>query len=92
MGYTEFSDYWEPFANAQGPVGDYVKQLAPDRLQTEEEVRPSVRMVGLSPAIPLQFRCKFPCNSAAIPLLGGAGNFHAPTCKINDLAAAKFRC
>ncbi len=34
MEYDDFSDYWEPIANAQGPVGDYVKRLAPDRLDT----------------------------------------------------------
>jgi ubiquinone/menaquinone biosynthesis C-methylase UbiE len=34
MEYSEFSDYWEPIANAQGPVGDYVKRLPPDRLET----------------------------------------------------------
>jgi len=33
MEYAEFSDYWEPIANAQGPVGDYVKRLPPDRLE-----------------------------------------------------------
>ena len=27
MEYADFADYWEPIANAQGPVGDYVKQL-----------------------------------------------------------------
>jgi len=32
MGYTEFADYWEPIANAQGPVGDYVKGLLPEQL------------------------------------------------------------
>jgi hypothetical protein len=31
MKYAGFSDYWEPIANAQGPVGDYVKRLPPDR-------------------------------------------------------------
>lgn len=31
--YADFADYWAPIANAQGPVGDYVKQLAPDRLE-----------------------------------------------------------
>lgn len=33
--YADFADYWRPIANAQGPVGDYVKQLdsaALDRL------------------------------------------------------------
>ena len=33
--YDDFADYWQPIANAQGPVGDYVKGLAPpevDRL------------------------------------------------------------
>ncbi len=30
--YRDFADYWEPIENAQGPVGDYVKGLAPDRL------------------------------------------------------------
>jgi SAM-dependent methyltransferase len=32
MEYRDFADYWQPIANAQGPVGDYVKRLAPDRL------------------------------------------------------------
>jgi ubiquinone/menaquinone biosynthesis C-methylase UbiE len=27
MVYADFADYWEPIAHAQGPVGDYVKQL-----------------------------------------------------------------
>jgi SAM-dependent methyltransferase len=27
MDYTDFADYWQPIANAQGPVGDYVKRL-----------------------------------------------------------------
>jgi ubiquinone/menaquinone biosynthesis C-methylase UbiE len=34
MEYADFGDYWEPIANAQGPVGDYVKQLSRDRLET----------------------------------------------------------
>ncbi|MGC2201470.1 MAG: methyltransferase domain-containing protein, partial [Stellaceae bacterium] len=34
MEYRDFRDYWEPIANAQGPVGDYVKRLMPDRLDT----------------------------------------------------------
>jgi ubiquinone/menaquinone biosynthesis C-methylase UbiE len=34
MEYADFSDYWHPIANAQGPVGDYVKRLSPDRLDT----------------------------------------------------------
>ena len=32
--YRDFADYWEPIADAQGPVGDYVKSLPPDRLST----------------------------------------------------------
>ena len=32
--YRNFADYWEPIAAAQGPVGDYVKSLPPDRLST----------------------------------------------------------
>lgn len=32
MEYADFADYWQPIANAQGPVGDYVKRLAPDSL------------------------------------------------------------
>jgi SAM-dependent methyltransferase len=31
MHYVDFADYWQPIANAQGPVGDYVKRLPPDR-------------------------------------------------------------
>jgi hypothetical protein len=34
MEYADFDDYWEPIANAQGPVGDYVKRLPPKRLET----------------------------------------------------------
>jgi len=34
MDYVDFADYWEPIRNAQGPVGDYVKRLAPDRLHS----------------------------------------------------------
>ncbi len=34
MEYADFSDYWEPIANAQGPVGDDVKRLSPDHLET----------------------------------------------------------
>ncbi|HUC12433.1 MAG TPA: methyltransferase domain-containing protein [Stellaceae bacterium] len=32
MEYCDFADYWEPIRNAQGPVGDYVKGLPPERL------------------------------------------------------------
>jgi hypothetical protein len=34
MEYADFADYWDPIANAQGPVGDYVKRLPPERLET----------------------------------------------------------
>src|SRR5262249_31588497 len=39
MNYADFSDYWEPIRNAQGPVGDYVKGLPPDRLEALAEAR-----------------------------------------------------
>lgn len=32
MVYADFADYWEPIAHAQGPVGDYVKNLDPAAL------------------------------------------------------------
>ena len=32
MEYRDFADYWTPIENAQGPVGDYIKGLAPERL------------------------------------------------------------
>jgi SAM-dependent methyltransferase len=32
MVYADFADYWEPIASAQGPVGDYVRQLDPGSL------------------------------------------------------------
>jgi SAM-dependent methyltransferase len=32
MVYADFADYWEPIAQAQGPVGDYVKALDPAAL------------------------------------------------------------
>ena len=34
LEYRDFADYWEPIENAQGPVGDYVRQLPADRLAT----------------------------------------------------------
>jgi SAM-dependent methyltransferase len=34
MEYRDFRDYWEPIADAQGPVGDYVRRLRPDQLDT----------------------------------------------------------
>jgi len=33
MVYAGFDDYWRPIADAQGPVGDYVKRLPPARLR-----------------------------------------------------------
>ncbi len=33
MFYADFSDYWAPIADAQGPVGDYVKRLRPEQLE-----------------------------------------------------------
>lgn len=33
MRYASFADYWEPILAATGPVGDYVRRLAPDRLE-----------------------------------------------------------
>lgn len=33
MEYADFDDYWAPIADAQGPVGDYVKSLPTDRLE-----------------------------------------------------------
>ncbi|HEY3911463.1 MAG TPA: methyltransferase domain-containing protein [Stellaceae bacterium] len=32
--YRDFADYWKPIEAAQGPVGDYVKSLPPERLDT----------------------------------------------------------
>jgi ubiquinone/menaquinone biosynthesis C-methylase UbiE len=37
MTYRDFADYWGPIENAQGPVGDYVKSLPPDRLEAVAE-------------------------------------------------------
>jgi SAM-dependent methyltransferase len=34
MHYTSFEDYWQPILNAQGPVGDYISRLPPDRRRT----------------------------------------------------------
>jgi ubiquinone/menaquinone biosynthesis C-methylase UbiE len=34
MNYADFADYWQPIANAPGPVGDYIKRLSADRLET----------------------------------------------------------
>ncbi len=32
MVYADFADYWNPIANAQGPVGDYIKKLDSDAM------------------------------------------------------------
>ncbi|HUH86075.1 MAG TPA: class I SAM-dependent methyltransferase [Stellaceae bacterium] len=32
MRYADFADYWEPIREAQGPVGDYMKRLSPERV------------------------------------------------------------
>ncbi len=45
MEYRDFADYWEPIENAQGPVGDYVKGLAPERL---DRLAAAVRRAYLS--------------------------------------------
>ncbi len=37
MEYASFDDYWRPIADAQGPVGDYVKRLPPARLRALAE-------------------------------------------------------
>jgi SAM-dependent methyltransferase len=34
--YRDFADYWSPIRGAEGPVGDYVKRLPPDRLAALE--------------------------------------------------------
>jgi SAM-dependent methyltransferase len=34
--YRDFADYWEPIRGAEGPVGDYVKRLAPEGLAALE--------------------------------------------------------
>jgi SAM-dependent methyltransferase len=34
--YRDFADYWLPIRGAEGPVGDYVKRLPPDRLAALE--------------------------------------------------------
>ena len=47
MGYADFADYWEPIANAQGPVGDYVKRLLPEQL---DRLTASVRRAYLAGA------------------------------------------
>ncbi len=33
MDYADFADYWEPIADAQGPIGDYVKGLRPAQFE-----------------------------------------------------------
>jgi SAM-dependent methyltransferase len=33
MTYAGFADYWAPIADAQGPVGDYVRSVDPGRLE-----------------------------------------------------------
>lgn len=36
QAFQDFADYWQPIRAAQGPVGDYVKRLPPERLQLLE--------------------------------------------------------
>jgi SAM-dependent methyltransferase len=35
--YMDFADYWQPIAEAQGPVGDYVKRRSPAQLAALRE-------------------------------------------------------
>jgi len=48
MRYESFEDYWRPIADAQGPVGDYVKALPAERLE------------ALSAALERAYRCGRP--------------------------------
>jgi len=36
QAYRDFQDYWQPIRGAEGPVGDYIKRLSPDRLAALE--------------------------------------------------------
>jgi len=44
--YRDFDDYWEPIRGAQGPVGDYVKRLTPERLAALEAAVRQAYLVG----------------------------------------------
>jgi SAM-dependent methyltransferase len=46
MVYANFADYWEPIANAQGPVGDYVKGLAKKALAALEAALARAYLAG----------------------------------------------
>jgi SAM-dependent methyltransferase len=37
LHYVDFADYWQPIAEAQGPVGDYVNRLPSERLAALRE-------------------------------------------------------
>jgi len=45
IDYSDFADYWEPIANAQGPVGDYMRQLDEGR---RDRLAEAVRRAYLS--------------------------------------------
>ncbi|MGC2199075.1 MAG: hypothetical protein WA633_02855, partial [Stellaceae bacterium] len=47
MKYTDFDDYWGPIGSAQGPVGDYVKGLPPDRLDTLAQAVRAAYLAGV---------------------------------------------
>jgi SAM-dependent methyltransferase len=44
--YDDFADYWQPIAGAQGPVGDYVKNLDPAALSALAAVVESAYLSG----------------------------------------------
>jgi hypothetical protein len=46
--YANFADYWEPIANAPGPVGDYVKSLDPTSLAALARAVESAYLSGRS--------------------------------------------
>jgi ubiquinone/menaquinone biosynthesis C-methylase UbiE len=46
MRYASFADYWEPIRGATGPVGDYVRRLAPDRLRALAEALEKAYLCG----------------------------------------------
>ena len=46
MDFASFADYWSPYLGGQGPGGDYVAKLTPDKLRQLEEAVKEAFLVG----------------------------------------------
>jgi SAM-dependent methyltransferase len=72
MEYREFADYWEPIANAQGPLGDYVREL------------PSARLAALASTVRRAYLAGAPDGPRSMAATAWAARGVVPDVKLGD--------